>query len=70
MANSPPTTAKMIVTGLPANPCVRNLFYDRADTAETVNFRSSFLVLANRSRRKAGAAGECLRRRARCRQPH
>jgi len=52
MANSPTTTANMIVTGLPANRCVRNLFYDRADTTETVNFRGSFLVLANRSKER------------------
>ena len=52
MASRPPTTANMIVTGLPANRCVRNLFYDRADTTETVNFRGSFLVLANRSKER------------------
>ena len=68
-ANAPPMTAKMIVAGLPAHPDFCNLFYDRADTAETVNFRSSFLVLAIRSKGKAGAVGECLRRRTRCRQP-
>ena len=42
----------MIVAGVPAHPNLRNLFYDRADTTETVNFRGSFLVLANRSKER------------------
>lgn len=40
----------MTVTGFRAHAFVRNLFYDRANTAETVNFRRNFLVLWFRSR--------------------
>lgn len=39
----------MTVTGFRAHAFVRNLFYDRANTAETVNFRRNFLVLVFRS---------------------
>ena len=41
--------ANMTVTGLCTHVFVRNLFYDRANTAETVNFRGNFLVVVFRS---------------------